>query len=72
MSLAKGQCITVKATVCVYLFQVGADNVRSLYKRTLELDIEYKKHYIEYKRYMIKKKVKLKVEKLEYTKKVIQ
>ena len=64
VSLAKGQCITVKATVCVYLFQVGADNVRSLYKRTLELDIDYKKYMI--------KKVILKVEKLEYEKKAIQ
>lgn len=46
------------------MFQVGADNVRSLYKRTLELDIDYKKYMI--------KKVILEVEKLEYEKKAIQ
>ena len=44
----------------LYLFQVGADNVRALYKRTLELNIEYKRLLI--------KKTRLEIEKLEYEK----
>ena len=42
---------------------VGADNVRALYKRTLELDIEYKR--------LIIKKTRLEIEKLQYEKKVV-
>lgn len=45
-------------------FQVGADSVRGLYKRKLELDIEYRKLQI--------KIAKLELEKLEHEKKVIQ
>ncbi|XP_062316776.1 deoxyribonuclease-1-like isoform X6 [Osmerus eperlanus] len=41
--------------------EVGADNVRALYKKTLELDIEYKRLLIE--------KTRLEIEKLEYEKK---
>ena len=47
----------------LYLFQVGADNVTALYKKTLELDIEYKRLLIE--------KTRLEIEKLEYEKKVV-
>ncbi|XP_067099307.1 deoxyribonuclease-1-like isoform X2 [Osmerus mordax] len=41
--------------------EVGADNVRALYKKNLELDIEYKRLLIE--------KTRLEIEKLEYEKK---
>ncbi|XP_046882079.1 deoxyribonuclease-1-like isoform X3 [Hypomesus transpacificus] len=41
--------------------EVGADNVTALYKKTLELDIEYKRLLIE--------KTRLEIEKLEYEKK---
>ena len=44
----------------LYLFQVGADNVRALYKRTLELDIGYKR--------LLVKRTRLEIEKLEYEK----
>ena len=44
------------------LFQVGTDSVRTLYKRSLELDIEYKQLKI--------RKILLEVEKLEHEKKV--
>ena len=49
--------------LCI-LFQVGTDSVRTLYKRSLELDIEYKKLKI--------RKIQLEVEKLEHEKKVFQ
>lgn len=61
----KGQRLNVKVAVsCACLFQVGADNVRSLYKRTLEL-------HIDYKRLLIKKTIP-ELENLEHEKKVIK
>lgn len=42
-----------------YLLQVGADNVRPLYKRTLELGIEYKELDIGYKKLNIEYKMHL-------------
>lgn len=63
MGPAKGQHLHVKSTVLCDLFQVGADNLRALYKRTLELDIELKK--------LLMKKAKFEVEKLEHENKVI-
>lgn len=52
-----------------YQFQVGADDVRALDKRSLEL-IQSKMLDIDYKHLKIQK-VKLEVEKLQHEKKVI-
>lgn len=63
MSLAKGQCLNVKATVLRVLFVSGwSRHEKCLYKRTLELDIECKK--------LLMKKVKLEVEKLDSSQKL--
>ena len=62
--MKSGYAYMLKQLYVFNLFQVGADSVRGLYKRKLELDIEYKKLKI--------KIAKLELEKLEHEKKVIQ
>ena len=58
-AMKSGYAYMLKQLYVFNLFQVGADFVRGLYKRKLELDVEYKKIKIA------------KLEKLEHEKKVI-
>lgn len=63
-ALKSGYTDMLKQLYVFNLFQVGADSMRGLHKRKLELNIEHKKLKI--------KTAKLKLEKLGHDKKVIQ
>ena len=60
--MKNGYAYMLKQLYVFNLFEVGADSVRGLYKRKLELDIEYRKLQIKI----------AELEKLEHEKKVIQ